>query len=38
MDSGRLRVHVEEVFPLDAAARAHRRLEQGVTGKLVLTP
>ena len=37
-DSGRLRVHVEEVFPLEAVAQAHRRLEGGVKGKLVLTP
>jgi NADPH:quinone reductase-like Zn-dependent oxidoreductase len=35
---GRLRPHVEEVFPLERAAEAHERLEQGhVRGKLVLT-
>jgi NADPH:quinone reductase-like Zn-dependent oxidoreductase len=38
VDNGRLRVHVDEAFPLDAVARAHRRLEGGVKGKLVLTP
>ena len=37
VDAGRLRVHVEETFPLASAARAHERLGQGVTGKLVLT-
>ena len=35
---GRLRPHVEEVFPLERAAEAHERLEDGhVRGKLVLT-
>jgi NADPH:quinone reductase-like Zn-dependent oxidoreductase len=38
VDKGRLRVHVDEAFPLDAVVRAHRRLEAGVKGKLVLTP
>lgn len=34
---GRLRVHIEGVYPLDAAAEAHRRLESGQTmGKIVL--
>ena len=37
VDSGRLRVHVDEVFPMAAVARAHRRLEGSVRGKLVLT-
>ncbi len=37
VDSGRLRVKVEEVFPLERAAAAHERLERGgVRGKLVL--
>jgi NADPH:quinone reductase-like Zn-dependent oxidoreductase len=35
---GRLRVMVEESFPLERAAEAHERLESGrVSGKLVLT-
>ncbi len=35
--AGRLRVPVEEVLPLEAAAEAHRRiLDRGVRGKLVL--
>jgi NADPH:quinone reductase-like Zn-dependent oxidoreductase len=37
VDSGRLRVHVDETFPMTAVARAHRRLEGSVKGKLVLT-
>lgn len=37
VDSGRLRVHVDEVFPMTAVAQAHRRLEGSVRGKLVLT-
>jgi len=37
VDSGRLRVHVDEAFPMTAVARAHRRLEGSVRGKLVLT-
>lgn len=37
IDQGHVRVEVEEVFPLAAAAAAHRRLEAGRTrGKLVL--
>ncbi len=33
-----LPVRVQETFPLDEAAEAHRRLEAGgLTGKLVLT-
>jgi NADPH:quinone reductase-like Zn-dependent oxidoreductase len=37
VQEGRLRPHVEEVFPLERAAEAHERLEQGhVRGKLVL--
>jgi NADPH:quinone reductase-like Zn-dependent oxidoreductase len=36
--AGTLRPHVEEVFPLADAAKAHERLESGhVRGKLVLT-
>jgi NADPH:quinone reductase-like Zn-dependent oxidoreductase len=36
--SGQLRPHVEEVFPLERAADAHERLEGGhVRGKLVLS-
>ena len=37
VDSGRLRVHVDEAFPMTAVAQAHRRLEGSVRGKLVLT-
>ncbi|HQU16685.1 MAG: alcohol dehydrogenase [Chromatiales bacterium 21-64-14] len=37
VDEGRLRVHVNETFPLDQAAKAHALLEKGsLTGKLVL--
>jgi NADPH:quinone reductase-like Zn-dependent oxidoreductase len=37
-DEGRLRVVIEESFPLERAAEAHERLESGrVSGKLVLT-
>jgi NADPH2:quinone reductase len=37
VQEGRLRPHVDEVFPLERAAEAHERLEQGhVRGKLVL--
>jgi NADPH2:quinone reductase len=37
-DGGELRIHVAETFPLERAAEAHRRLEEGhVQGKLVLT-
>ncbi len=36
-DTGRLRVHVAQSFPLADAAEAHRRLEAGsATGKLVI--
>jgi NADPH:quinone reductase-like Zn-dependent oxidoreductase len=36
--AGQLRPHVEEVFPLERAADAHERIEEGhVRGKLVLT-
>jgi NADPH:quinone reductase-like Zn-dependent oxidoreductase len=38
VDAGRLEVHVDETFPLAEAARAHRRLEGSVKGKLVLIP
>jgi NADPH:quinone reductase-like Zn-dependent oxidoreductase len=35
---GRLRPHVAETFPLEAAAAAHERVEEGhVAGKIVLT-
>jgi NADPH:quinone reductase-like Zn-dependent oxidoreductase len=38
VQEGHLRPHVEEVYPLERAAEAHERLEQGhVRGKLVLT-
>ena len=36
--SGRARVHVDSVFPLAEAARAHERLESGAQfGKVVLS-
>lgn len=36
-DSGRLHVHLQQTFPLEEAAAAHRMLEQGgMTGKLAL--
>jgi NADPH:quinone reductase-like Zn-dependent oxidoreductase len=36
-DAGRLRVHLQEVIPLEEAARAHETLEGGhVRGKIVL--
>ncbi|MBB5481568.1 NADP-dependent oxidoreductase [Micromonospora parathelypteridis] len=39
VDAGKLRVHVDRVFPLAEAAEAHRRGETGrTTGKLVLVP
>ncbi|MDR7303051.1 NADP-dependent oxidoreductase [Haloactinomyces albus] len=38
-DNGQLRVEVQQTFPLEQAAAAHRVLEDGhVRGKLVLTP
>ena len=38
VQGGKLRPHIEEVFPLERAAEAHERLEGGhVRGKLVLT-
>jgi len=37
-DAGRLRPEIEETFPLEQAAEAHRRIETGrVRGKLVLS-
>ncbi|MEU7799694.1 NADP-dependent oxidoreductase [Micromonospora arborensis] len=39
VDAGKLRVHVDRVFPLAEAAEAHRLGETGrTTGKLVLVP
>jgi NADPH:quinone reductase-like Zn-dependent oxidoreductase len=39
VESGLVKVHVEEVFPLEQAARAHEALERGGRkGKLVLRP
>jgi NADPH:quinone reductase-like Zn-dependent oxidoreductase len=38
VDSGRLRVHVSQTFPMEAVAKAHERLEGGTQGKLVLVP
>jgi NADPH:quinone reductase-like Zn-dependent oxidoreductase len=38
VDAGKLRPHIEEVFPLERVADAHARLEDGhVRGKLVLS-
>jgi NADPH2:quinone reductase len=38
IDAGRLRIQVSETFPLERAADAHARIEEGHTlGKLVLT-
>ncbi|MFJ8062303.1 NADP-dependent oxidoreductase [Streptomyces sp. NPDC096142] len=38
VDQGRLRVHVQETFPFERIADAHRRLDSGhLRGKLVLT-
>lgn len=38
IDRGELRIEVAETFPLEQAAEAHRRIEEGHTrGKLVLT-
>ena len=37
LDAGKLRIHVSEVLPLSAAAKAHELIETGsTTGKLVL--
>ncbi|MGC4748123.1 zinc-binding dehydrogenase [Micromonospora sp. DT201] len=39
VDAGKLRVHVDRMFPLAEAAEAHRPGETGrTTGKLVLVP
>jgi NADPH:quinone reductase-like Zn-dependent oxidoreductase len=39
VDEGRLKVTIEETFPLAQAAEAHRRLEEGsARGKIVLIP
>ncbi|MBO2450645.1 NADP-dependent oxidoreductase [Actinomadura barringtoniae] len=38
VEAGRLRVHVDQTFPLEEAAKAHQVLESGSTqGKIVLT-
>ena len=38
-DQGKLRVAIEETFPLAEAAEAHRRLEEHrASGKIVLIP
>lgn len=38
VEQGRLRVHVQETFPFERVADAHRLLDSGhVQGKLVLT-
>jgi NADPH:quinone reductase-like Zn-dependent oxidoreductase len=38
VESGKLRVHVEQTFPLEQVATAHELVEAGhVTGKVVLT-
>ncbi|MCG5058570.1 MAG: zinc-dependent alcohol dehydrogenase family protein [Limnoraphis sp. WC205] len=38
MDEGKLRIHVNQVYPLAEAAKAHQKLEAGgMTGKVVLT-
>jgi len=38
VEQGRLRVHVQETFPFDRIADAHRLLERGhLRGKVVLT-
>jgi NADPH:quinone reductase-like Zn-dependent oxidoreductase len=39
VETGKLRVHVEQVLPLEDAAKAHKLSETGrVRGKIVLTP
>ena len=39
VDEGKLMVTIDQTFPLDQAAEAHRRLEQGrATGQIVLVP
>jgi NADPH:quinone reductase-like Zn-dependent oxidoreductase len=38
LESGDVKVYVDQVFPMDAAAAAHTALESGHTrGKIVLT-
>jgi NADPH2:quinone reductase len=38
VDAGKLHIRVSETFPLEQAADAHNRIEEGHTeGKLVLT-
>ncbi|TML89937.1 MAG: NADP-dependent oxidoreductase [Actinobacteria bacterium] len=38
IEDGRVRVHLDDTFPLDEAAAAHERLEEGhVRGKIALT-
>jgi NADPH:quinone reductase-like Zn-dependent oxidoreductase len=38
-EEGELRVEIDKTFPLERAAEAHRRLEEGrARGKIVLTP
>ena len=38
IEEGRVRVHLQETFPLEEAAAAHERLEDGhVRGKIALT-
>ena len=36
VDAGELSVHLDRVFPLDQAARAHAHAESGATGQSVL--
>src|SRR5207237_408369 len=38
VDSGVLRVHVEQSFPLEQVAKAHELVASAVRGKVVLTP
>ncbi len=37
VDTGRLRVHVEQALPIEEAAKAHALLATGLPGKAVLT-